>query len=59
MFWCSAAKWLDLAKQRAHLEAFGPQIRALREQVAAEDTARTQESRGTVKGTGGGCACAG
>jgi multidrug resistance efflux pump len=39
----SEAERLDLAQERAHLEALGPQIRALRDQAAAEDSARGQE----------------
>jgi membrane fusion protein (multidrug efflux system) len=39
----SETERLDLAQERARLEALGPQIRALRDQAAAEDAARGQE----------------
>lgn len=39
----SEAERLDLAQERARLEALAPQIRALRDQAAAEDAARGQE----------------
>jgi multidrug resistance efflux pump len=39
----SEAERLDLAQERARLEALGPQIRALQDQAAAEDAARGQE----------------
>jgi membrane fusion protein (multidrug efflux system) len=39
----SETERLELAQERARLEALGPQIRALRDQAAAEDAARGQE----------------
>ena len=39
----SESERLDLAQERARMEALAPQIRALREQAAAEDAARGQE----------------
>jgi multidrug resistance efflux pump len=39
----SETERLDLAQERARMEALGPQIGALRDQAAAEDAARGQE----------------
>ena len=39
----SEAERFELAQERARLEALGPQVRALREQSAAEEAARGQE----------------